>query len=320
MKFMKTLGYVENQNFLGEVVGFSLVQNTVELKDKDGDIALFDAEYVEILEEVFTRPTGEVVYDGDVFKTDDYNILVDKVSDTQLKLLLLNDFLDIVAVSDVKTIDTEAVKAFELYEPQKLGNIKELQHSVEDVFDFNVKVLKRNGQFVYACNDKHSEEIDLIKVIFIGADLLDDEEYERVTVDYDEYLEMLDENELVESTPQELREYAYNVLVKGKETPKAPIILEEYEDEEDLDFEFDEDIEEESTCDLDGSCGKDCVCGNYREEECNPLDELGEIFSKITGVPKESVDRDKEMIAQTVDMEKAQRIAQKIIKSMKDRI
>lgn len=79
----------------------------------------------------------------------------------------------------------------------------------DDIFDFNIKITRDiNENYFYACNNKDSQEVDLIKVIFIGGLLLEEENYSRKTVSYFDFNEMLSKKELIEDSQSGLLEYA----------------------------------------------------------------------------------------------------------------
>lgn len=126
-----------------------------------------------------------------------------------------------------------------------VGNIHTIlaEQEVYD-FDFNFKMvteLDSEGEiegFYFACNNKIAEEIDLIK-FFEGED------YERMTVSYEEYLEMLEVGDLVE-VHEEVVDELIGYMKEEEEEEVQPIEkvekVEEVEEVEDICFLCEKDI------------------------------------------------------------------------------
>jgi hypothetical protein len=92
-----------------------------------------------------------------------------------------------------------------------VANINQLEP--EDQLDFDIKVVKEEpneGFYTYhfACNNKAVGEIDLVEVSFWNGKPLKGKEYKRTTISYEDFIEYLDADLLVEVDLMEVVEYA----------------------------------------------------------------------------------------------------------------
>lgn len=247
-----TLAYSKEFDIIGSIGEVSFLKGTVTIVDENKDLHTTTLEKVVILEEVGTFESGTVIYDHDVLGSVDgklYEIELQK-DKQNVQMHLLDSKLERVQSGEVinKVNLTNYEKFFTL-----VGNFYELE--VEDTVDFNVVIVKDyNGEhftYFYACNNKEKEEVDLIKVLYFGSTLLEEEEYERRTLSYEVYLDSVEQGTLKEVTPREL-----NLYVSGaksfeedvyEEQPQNPYDSDDVEDdivEEDFDIE-EYDCEEE---------------------------------------------------------------------------
>lgn len=156
-----------------------------------------------------------------------------------------------------------------------VGNIFELEPE-EDLINFNIVIVRTSidGEFgyAYACNNAEKEEIDLIKVLFIGHHLLEEESYNRETITHEEYLEYLEDGTLKEVTPNELMNYVTGATFgQGKSillgSQERGIRVSSLESDDDI---GDEPEEEEDDCDCSDcrqSRGEVNYCAECGEEE-----------------------------------------------------
>lgn len=155
-------------------------------------------------------------------------------------------------------------------------------------FDFTVQVLRSNVdneiKYFYACNDKENERVDVMSVVFMGADILDND-YTRETFSYDGYEVLLEKGEFTVVGENELRNYAVgavygnrNKAVVREEEEDAGVICgvtcdcdfecddyesDYYRQDEDEDEYEDEDFEDEEACEYCGDVDFDCDCDNW---------------------------------------------------------
>src|SRR5690606_6499815 len=106
-----------------------------------------------------------------------------------------------------------------------------------------------SNTYYYACNNKEEKEIDLIKVIFIGTQLIE-EKYERLTVPYEEFEDMVNDNVITEVSPHQLQQYAINKMSNSVYTEDGYEVEYADCDCEDYDEEVEEDLEKEFICDV----------------------------------------------------------------------
>lgn len=253
MKIEQLNGFVYDaeSGVIGAVAGVDFIKQTITiLADDDSLITskLADVEFLAQLGEI----GGVGIIDGDVVITaDDKMYEIVAVNENDVQMHLLNKKL-------------ERVEAGELFEKSGLGqlapyvtlvgNIRELEPI--PAVDFNIVVVRQmdNGEFkgyYYACNNADKEEVDLIKVVFIGHNLLEEEKYERITVTHDEYLELVEDGTLKVVNPQELMNYVTGMMYGKNEVAVADPDDDDFEDDlddEDLDEydeeDYDEDFEE----------------------------------------------------------------------------
>lgn len=143
------------------------------------------------------------------------------------------------------------------YQLQIVGNM--VSKPEEKTVDFNITVVRAvvldDVKYYYACNNAENEEVDLIKVIFVGSTLLEEEKHERITVSHEQYLDMIEEGELVEVSPNQLQNY-----VTGKLYGQKSNVCEDCSEDCGNPC-YEEDVEEEE--DFCADCGKfeeDCNC------------------------------------------------------------
>lgn len=264
--------YHEETNAFGQVVDFDLLSSKVTVKDFEGKVSTLS-----ITEVKFLRIVGkfgeDVVLDGDLFRslnTDDLELYQIELSEDGklVRFSYLDENLEKEQVGDF--FDKEILENVATGKLELIGNIndKDLFEEEEEVsLDFNIKIVKdtNDDTYYYACVNAEDDVIDLIKVIFIGANLLE-EQYLRNTIDKEEYVEYVKEGLLVEVTPSELQSYAYQ-LTRKQVVTNVPSATEDNNDislcyptcEADCQECLESD-EEDGECVV---CNRDCDCKSW---------------------------------------------------------
>lgn len=208
MNIYNGLLYIKEEGILGSFAGIDLTTGTVKVYCDD-DVYEADIESVEKLDHVTKLHDGLDVFVGDVFAGVDRKYIV-KIEDDYRIIRYLDDNLNELPLGVGLGID----KLESEYKEGKIrlfGNIVQLKQTP----DFNVKIARKfkDGEttYYYICNNKEENMIDLIKVVFVGSDILE-EEYTRKTLTYTEYLELIESGELKEVEPMELANYALGVM------------------------------------------------------------------------------------------------------------
>ncbi|MGV4321292.1 hypothetical protein [Bacillus mojavensis] len=217
MDIYNGLLFIKEEGILGSFAGIDLTTGTVKVYCDD-NVYEADIEAVEKLDHVIKLHDGLEgldVFVGDVFTGADKKYIV-KVENGYRVIRYLDDNLNEIPMSGLEfglTIDT-LEKDFKEGKVQLLGNIVELKQTP----DFNVKIARKfkdgDTTYYYICNNKEENMIDLIKVVFVGSDILE-EEYTRKTMTYMEYLDLIESGELKEVDPMELANYALG-MTNGK--------------------------------------------------------------------------------------------------------
>lgn len=210
------LVYVEEKGVFGSINSLDYLNHTITINTGFETLKV-DLEDVKFLSLIGSL-NGEAVVEGDVFQHvdgEEYIYEIELQEDGENVVFHQLD-KELERIKEGAPFHKDLLDEIFSKDLIRVGNINELEVLVEEDFDFDVKIVKdTDGVYYYACNNKDNEEIDLIKVLFIGANLLDGN-YERLTVDYDEYLEFIDTEFVVEVNPQELQAYAYQLLSGGK--------------------------------------------------------------------------------------------------------
>lgn len=208
--FKEALGYVEKTGLLGEIVGADFRNKQYRIEDENGVTTNESIEDVEVLDKVL-EANGIPLYDKDVLSDVDNNLfLLENHGDKGIQFHKLNDRLEIEVSGMVLTISKDVIDQIENNLVIE-ANYYELVKMLPQAPDFNIKFVKEfdgtHFTYFYACNNKENQEIDLIKVVFIGHQALE-EDYERVTISYDDFAEFIETGRLETVSPQELQNYA----------------------------------------------------------------------------------------------------------------
>lgn len=254
--------YFEDVNIIGEVIFENHLTEMITIRDGDGEVfSTYRGRVVELEEVGMLRDA--VLLNHDVIKNVDSGDMfeIEKNKETgKLDVYRLDSKYErvyTVASGFISNTEDLSIRI------SLVDNVFKLRKDCKD-FDFNVKVVKNGNHesiYYYACNNKEKEEIDLIKVVFVGHNLLE-EEYKRSTMSYEAYKSMIENGKLIESSPMELLE-----LLQPKPNKNLFDEYEEYEEEEE---EYEEEEEEEDYIDYCPDCDEEyCVCG---EEACVDCD------------------------------------------------
>lgn len=259
-----TVGFSKSLGILGGIGEYSLIKGTMTLvtgKERH-EVAIDD---VILLEQIGTLADGDFVFNNDVLQHSEDGSLVEieSLENGTLQTYILDR--KFVRIAD-GIVFNEAEFA-ELSEGWELvGNIHELEAQKKTV-DFNIAIFKdfdgTSFTYYYACNNKETEEIDLIKVVFVGTSLIKEEEYTRTTLSHDVFLDSVEAGTLVEVSQSELQNYAYGMMSKGNKITER--VVEETPSVE-------EDWEDEDSCDCEECCGEQLELDDYCEE-CGELEE-----------------------------------------------
>lgn len=287
--FERMLAYIKESNEIGEVANINLITKSISVKSND-IMNRYDFDDVIILERAFVLK-DEDIFDRDVLG-DAYGntYLVELHDDGHVQLHLLDKDMEISESGAKGDMTDEDLEFFET-KLVLVGNYYEMKKTLENnkSKEFNVEIVKYtddedNVSYFYACNNKDEELVDLIKVVFLGHELLE-EDYERITITYDEYSEY----DLEKVSASELQRYAMSKMSGVYHSEQSESNCDEdeccNEDEYRDDYNYEaEDIEESfSNCALEG--GKcDCtvddikcfdeVKNKNKCEDCeNPQDE-----------------------------------------------
>ncbi len=178
---LNEFAYDKESKVIGGVAGIDFIKQTLTILTDDDDLVVAKLSDVEILAKI--GYIGEIgIINHDVLQTLDgkqYEIELQEDGVT-LQMHLLNNKLErIEAGAFLKVSELNELKPY----VELVGNIYELQFNVKTV-DFNITIVRSflggEYRYHYACNNKDNEEVDLIKVVFIGSQLLEEEEYKRV--------------------------------------------------------------------------------------------------------------------------------------------
>lgn len=267
--FKKALGYVEKEGFVGGVAVVDFMNNKIILVDDEDNKKELAREDVELLFEAF-QLHGYSVFNKDILGAVNGKMYqVELHNDGEVTLHNVNEKFEVVA-SGEKFDPTGTIIASLEAVMELQGSVYDLIHAMPKNPEFNVKIVKHydgtHFTYYYACNNKEVEQIDLIKVLYMGHRLLEEEDYERNTLSYEDYMKRIADGNLKEVTPQELNNFvtgaSYNDNKSNHPAPVNAEVQEEMEEVEELDSFFDEPEVDKGMNICDG-CDRDldhCLC------------------------------------------------------------
>lgn len=224
---LQGIAYHSETNTFGRITDVDILNRKLTIQDVDGDeltVLLSEVKFLELIGLI----GEEVVINGDVLAqlNEDDEIVTLYEVELQDDGLVLFHLLDEnqERVLSGKPLEKESLNLFkDILVP--VGNINDIYLFEDDIdedeliLNFNINIVKdtKDNTYYYACNNKEEDKIDLIKVVFIGANLLE-EEYARITIDKEEYVEYIKSETLVNASSSELQSYAYQMS-----RPKSPV-------------------------------------------------------------------------------------------------
>jgi len=199
--------YIPEVNVFGDVANIDFLTNSVTVKDSDGELHTANIDKVERLD-YLGKFEGQNLFNRDVLKTYDGKLYeIDLLEDGMIQLHLLDKRLNRVETG--KKVDKLQIHKVAPH-VEIVGNYFQLLQDVETV-DFNIKIVRMAEDafynYYYACNNKAKGTIDLIKVIYMGSVLLPEEDYERIEMAYDTYLDFVENGTITIASPRELQNY-----------------------------------------------------------------------------------------------------------------
>lgn len=258
-------------NMIGLISEVNFKKSTITLEVESGECLEVEMEDVKILD-VIGVLGGECAYNHDVLMSADgklYEIELQE-DNKNVKLHLLNEGLQRIKAGVVFLAKDIHLFSKEL---EVVGNIHELMKDVleaervememdEENKSFNIKTVRElkdgNTTYYYACNNLENEEIDLIKVIYVGHYLLEEEKYVRNTVSHDEFEALLENGKLKEVNPIEIMHFITGATYNDMKDSSSEYSLNEELTESDetadateVETESDTEYSDEEACDCD---------------------------------------------------------------------
>lgn len=254
--FKKAIGYVRDTGLLGGVAGYDFITNEVILLDDEQVKVNVKFEDVEILQEALVLH-GLTIFNKDVLGAINGKLyLVELHEDGKIQLHNIDEKLETIASGEKVEVNDEVVEQLERIMDLK-ANYYELLADIPQLPEFNIKIVKHyDGQhytYYYACNNKEVEQIDLIKVLYFGHQILEEEDYERNTISHEDFLSRMEDGNLKEVSPQELHNFVLGASYRDKPQPQQVESCCEVEDEEDEEL-------------VEGVCDE---CGRDEETDCD---------------------------------------------------
>lgn len=231
---MQPLVYSKKHETVGFMTQIDYKARTVSFETDDGDagetVITTTMEDAVVMHSFGEDPDGTPLFDGDVFES--------QVSGSLYEAELVGGFLQFHLLDK----DLKRIHKVDRYEVEKflnmlqeadtyevIGNKYEIEPEEEETvdFDFNIKIIKRtidgcDDIFYYAGNRKENRQIDIIKVVYMGSDLLEEEDYFRSTFTYEEFAESMKEDRNTFVSPRELQSHVMNQMRKSRNAPLPP--------------------------------------------------------------------------------------------------
>lgn len=205
MMFDDVMGYAKDKKVLGKIVEYSAIKKETTILDANGN--LHKSKDVVVLRKIGVFD-GVGIFDRDVIKIHGDNYEIQLCEDGRIEAFFLDDYFNRTHSHPFLEMSKEKLLGNNI--TTLVGNIYELRDKLPKL-DFNVKIVKEYDgtkyTYFYACNNKSAKEVDLIKVLFLGAKVLKDEYYERRTLSHKEYLNSIVSGVLEEVSEQELFNY-----------------------------------------------------------------------------------------------------------------
>lgn len=244
MIFDKFAIYAVDKKVFGKIVEYSELKGEATIQDNDGK--LYKSRDFIVLEKIGMMD-GTELFSGDVIKDENFQFEIELLEDGAIQCHVVDGMYDRTGKSFKTTKEKLLNSGMEI-----VGNIYELRDKLPKV-DFDVKTVKTYDgtkyTYYYALNNKEKKEVDLIKATFFGAKAISNEEYERKTMTYVEYLEAITNGTLKEVSEQEFSNFVLGVAYGAKklndklqEMMASKVTKDDFEDDYEVDdFEMMED-------------------------------------------------------------------------------
>ena len=244
--------YLKVEKVLGVVVEASLLKDEVTVRDTTGDYAYGDMVDAIELSPITQMKNDEYLYEGDIFEEKGrlFEVRRHETDLDNVYIVTLDKFLKpTMPASMIRSTVNKDKFAEELYvalnnqEVKFFGNTAYTEPAKSFDFSFDLKIVKRvvegeQPEYYYAGNNKHDFEIDLIKVIYAGANIFPNEAYVRKTYSYDEFEYKMTEGALEEASTYELEQEARRKMFGDQRVAYNAVNDYHYEDDCDCDDEF----------------------------------------------------------------------------------
>ena len=266
--------YAKEKNVLGAIGVINYLDETVTLVDDMSVLHVVEMEELVELEAI--GMLGDfMVYNHDVLKNTKNGLVyeIEIQDDEKARFHIINKNYEREADGDLRPFPRDIISTY-VGTLELLGCIYDLKQELSKV-DFNIRIIRHfeDGEITYyyvGNNGKEQQTVDLVKALFIGHKLIEEEAYERVTISYEKYLEGIANGLYTEVDPMELANYVAGVTYESSESKEYVAINNEVEhvttEEIDTLFELAHlvPVMVEDTIDLCNVCQEDedeCDCG-----------------------------------------------------------
>lgn len=266
--------YAKEKNVLGAIGVINYLDETVTLVDDMSVLHVVEMEELVELEAI--GMLGDfMVYNHDVLKNTNNGLVyeIEIQEDETVRFHIIDKNYEREANGDLAPFKKEVLSQYE-HVLELLGCIYDLKQELPKV-DFNIRIIRHfeDGEITYyyvGNNGKEQQTVDLVKALFIGHKLIEEEAYERVTISYEKYLEGIANGLYTEVDPMELANYVAGVTYESSESKEYVALNSEVEhvttEEIDTLFELAHlvPVMVEDTIDLCNVCQEDedeCDCG-----------------------------------------------------------
>lgn len=277
MNFKDAFLYSKEFNQLGQIALVNFGDEEISAVCEDGELRTFKFEDVVVIHKLADLGEDESIFNYDIFESQIgtcYELVEAGFGDVHLYVLdakleregtvttlRFDKFMELVN-ADTPTYELFANK-YELLTEQEDGKAEEPKKKVD--VNFNIKIMSKNDAdgrklYYYAAKDKQRNQIDLIAVVFVGAALLN-QEYKRIELSLDEYVEMVNSGALTSVSPAELQNYAMAMMRAANTSGHC------CGGDDCGDCPYADSDEPEDDDDCDGNCDCDCEPEDFDEPE-----------------------------------------------------
>lgn len=220
--------YSKEQKQLGQIISLDFQSNKITAVCQDGKEHTYNLDDVVIIHKLADIRNDEAIFNYDIFESNAGTLYeLEETKNGSVHLHLLDGKLEHAGTTTTLTFDKffELVAGenptyllhmnrYELLSEQALEEVEEPKKKVD--VDFNIKIVSKKDadgvkRYYYAAKDKYRNQIDLIAVVFVGAALLN-QEYKRIELSVEEYVELVNSGALTSVSPAELQNYAMAMM------------------------------------------------------------------------------------------------------------